>query len=504
MHISIYSQFIKRLIINYLIGSSIAVLGVGSVLIFTTLDLSEQETYMMATILIVSAAIMFICELSYFHHQLKPVKKIFSFATPSVEQYHAAFVHLQRFPLLTVKRILGPHLLGLSVPAVLLVLISIKFNFIELPYKYVIFACLGAVLIAGMHAFIEYFLTIKAIQPILISIQEKAQETFHSKITLNGDIIVSLRSKFLVGALFVGIFPVLLFSLATQVRFEVVLLSINFWSWAFFILLIATGFSIFGAFLLFRDIIKPINQLVTGMEKVKDNDLSTTNELYSDEFSKVIKGFNSMVTGLQERNEINRLLLESFYQTLSTTLDARDPYTAGHSLRVSQYSLEIGRRANLSDIELECLKNTALLHDIGKIGIRDSVLLKDGKLTDEEFEQIKKHPALGATILGQVQPKEAMSPLIPGVRSHHERYDGRGYPDRLSGEDIPVFGRIIAVADAFDAMTSDRPYRKGMNMDKALNILIDGKGTQWDPFFVDIFYSIMSEKSRKSKRVANE
>ncbi|NOU73133.1 HD domain-containing protein [Paenibacillus sp. LMG 31458] len=135
----------------------------------------------------------------------------------------------------------------------------------------------------------------------------------------------------------------------------------------------------------------------------------------------------------------------------------------------------------MNEQELDLLNKTALLHDIGKIGVRDDVLLKESRLTNEEFEQIKLHPVLDESILKQIEPAEAMAPLLPGVRSHHERYNGGGYPDGLKGLDIPEFGRIIAVADAFDAMTSDRPYRKGMPIEKALAILAEGKGTQWDP-----------------------
>ncbi|GJM77087.1 hypothetical protein HMSSN036_93030 [Paenibacillus macerans] len=115
------------------------------------------------------------------------------------------------------------------------------------------------------------------------------------------------------------------------------------------------------------------------------------------------------------------------------------------------------------------------------------MLLKEGRLTDEEWEQIKQHPVLGEAILKQIEPADAMAPFLPGVRSHHERYDGKGYPDGLAGEDIPLFGRIIAVADAFDAMTSDRPYRKGLEPNQALEILEQGRGSQWDPHYAELF-----------------
>ncbi|WP_404462053.1 HD domain-containing phosphohydrolase [Sutcliffiella horikoshii] len=498
MHEQTYSRFVKQLVINYILGSSIAVLGVGGILIFSTLNLSLSEINVMISILLTSAIIMVLCEIYAFHKQLQPIKAILTKTENTYADYQKAFLHIQRFPVLTVKRIIGPHLLGLSVPAIILAIICIRLGLLNMPFRYVFLASLGALLIAGMHAFIEYFLTVKAIRPVLDCLQEAAQNIYRLSLSIHGDIIVSLRTKFLVSALFIGIFPVLLFSLATEVRFETISLEVDFWNWGVLILFIAAAFSSFGAFLLFKDIIQPITQLLKGMHNVENNKLSPAKELYSDEFSQVIQGFNSMVQGLEERNETNRLLMESFYQTLSTTLDARDPYTAGHSLRVSRYSVLIGQKAGLPPHQLELLKNSALLHDIGKIGVKDEVLLKDGKLSELEFEEIKRHPMLGATILDQVQPKEAMSPLIPGVRNHHERFDGKGYPDRLIGHEIPLFGRIIAVADAYDAMTSDRPYRLGMKTEKALAILQSGSGTQWDPEYVDIFISLMEKNTEHS------
>ncbi|MFE7061416.1 HD-GYP domain-containing protein [Sutcliffiella sp. NPDC057660] len=501
MYQNVYYNFVRQLLLNYLIGSSIAVLGVGGILIFSTLDLSFLETHVMFFILFTSALVMGICEYVVFKRHVKVIRKILCASGPTYLDCQHAFIHTHRFPMLTVKRILGPHFLGLSIPAISLVLLCIHLEWLEMPPNYVLYATIGALLIAGMHAFIEYFLTTRAIQPVLASLQEFSRNVHRQALSLEGDVLVSIRTKFLLSALFIGIFPVLLFSLATQVRLDELHLEAyfpDFWNWAIIILLVAAAFSSFGAFLLFRDIIQPINTLLKGMKDVKENQLVPAKELYGDEFSNVIGGFNSMVQGLKERNETNRLLLESFYQTLSTALDARDPYTAGHSLRVSEFSVLIGRRANLPMEQLKHLKNTALLHDIGKIGVRDDVLLKDGKLTDEEFEQIKLHPVLGANILEQVLPKEAMAKLIPGVRSHHERFDGYGYPDRLSGTEIPLFGRIIAVADAFDAMTSDRPYRKGMSISRALSILQSGKGTQWDPQFVDFFLAIMKEREEKA------
>lgn len=206
-----------------------------------------------------------------------------------------------------------------------------------------------------------------------------------------------------------------------------------------------------------------------------------------------------MLSGLQTQAARNSQLVDSYFATLAAALDARDPYTAGHSLRVAEYAVKIGELAQLPEERIDELRKSALLHDIGKIGIRDAVLLKEGRLTDEEWQQVKQHPVLGEAILKQVEPADAMAPYLPGVRSHHERYDGRGYPDGLAGEEIPLFGRIIAVADAFDAMTSDRPYRKGLARDRAIDILERGRGTQWDPYFAGLLVQHFRSETPKKE-----
>ena len=213
MHQQTYSRFVKQLVINYILGSSIAVLGVGGILIFSTLNLSLSEINVMISILLTSAFIMVLCEFYAFHKQLQPIKAILTKTENTYADYQKAFLHIQRFPVLTVKRIIGPHLLGLSVPAITLAIVCIQLGLLNVPFRYVLLASLGAVLIAGMHAFIEYFLTVKAIRPVLDCLQEAAQNNYHLSLSIHGDIIVSLRTKFLVSALFIGIFPVLLFSL---------------------------------------------------------------------------------------------------------------------------------------------------------------------------------------------------------------------------------------------------------------------------------------------------
>ena len=182
-------------------------------------------------------------------------------------------------------------------------------------------------------------------------------------------------------------------------------------------------------------------------------------------------------------------LKESFYTTVYTlaeTIEKRDPYTGNHTKRVMEYSLAIGRTLGLGEDDMTRLQLGAVLHDVGKIGIRDSVLLKESPLTNEEFEQIKMHAVYGHEMLSRIS---RLSTAIPGVRQHHEKFDGRGYPDALKGEEIDITARIIAVADSYDAMTTDRPYRKGLTIDEAFAELKKHSGTQFDPVVVDAFFA---------------
>jgi HD-GYP domain-containing protein (c-di-GMP phosphodiesterase class II) len=177
-------------------------------------------------------------------------------------------------------------------------------------------------------------------------------------------------------------------------------------------------------------------------------------------------------------------LLVGLTRSLTAAIDAKDAYTYGHSERVARAAVELGRELGLQEDELSDIYIAGLLHDIGKIGVRDDVLTKRGPLTDEEFKHIQQHPVIGHRILADVH---AISHLLPGVLYHHERYDGRGYPEGLKGDGIPLLARILAVADSFDAMNTSRPYRTAMPPARVDEILRQGSGTQWDPLVIDAY-----------------
>lgn len=178
-------------------------------------------------------------------------------------------------------------------------------------------------------------------------------------------------------------------------------------------------------------------------------------------------------------------------ETLSTTLDAKDEYTNGHSKRVSEYSFEIAVEMGMSKFQRDLILNSALLHDIGKIGIPDAVLKKTGELNIGEVYEIKRHPEIGEKIIGNINHLRDISKII---RHHHERYDGNGYPDSLKYDSIPIEACVLAVADAFDAMTSDRPYRKAMDVETAVEIILEESGAQFHPSVVAAFERFMNKR----------
>lgn len=185
-------------------------------------------------------------------------------------------------------------------------------------------------------------------------------------------------------------------------------------------------------------------------------------------------------------------------EILRRTVDAKDAYTRGHSDRVSEYSVLIGEKLGLSKEDLQILKIGGLFHDIGKIGIPDSILLKEGKLTDDEYKQIKEHPSIGAHILGN---SNIFENIVPIVLHHHEKFDGYGYPENLKGENIPLMARIVAVADTFDAMTSRRTYRDSLPLDIVKLEFEKCSGTQFDPKISKIFLDILNNEFEKINNI---
>jgi putative nucleotidyltransferase with HDIG domain len=261
-----------------------------------------------------------------------------------------------------------------------------------------------------------------------------------------------------------------------------------------------------------RFIVKPMdpdNFLKTVKEILRDYEkglLSPAAEAENKDEDTFLKGYSARlirqlekkVEDLEASNQALRRseaelkdLFESFVRTMVNTLDAKSRWTKGHSMRVAVYAGQIAREIGLGDKELEELRMAAMLHDIGKIGLRDSVLDKTSGLTEEEFEEMKRHAALGAELLEDIKQ---LRHITPAIRHHHERTDGSGYPEALKGKEIGLYAGIIHVADSFDSMTADRPYRHSMGKEYAVSELKRLSGSHFDPGSVNAFLRVLERK----------
>ena len=254
-------------------------------------------------------------------------------------------------------------------------------------------------------------------------------------------------------------------------------------------------------------IVKPIAAVVSHLHnavrtgKLPELEVQTSSILEIQELAEI---YNRAAISVRAAGENLEAAYLEFVGSLAHALDARDPYTAGHSRRVSELSCATAEALLLNPEDVERIRIGALLHDIGKIGVSDVVLQKPGRLTDEEFALVKQHPVIGRHILEGVQ---GFAPYLGAVELHHENWDGTGYPKGQSGEETPLEARIIHVSDAYDAMTTDRSYRRGMTHEKAMSILVEFAGIQFDPQLVELFRNLPREvftRQRAQSRVASE
>jgi putative nucleotidyltransferase with HDIG domain len=245
--------------------------------------------------------------------------------------------------------------------------------------------------------------------------------------------------------------------------------------------------------LLARRLTRPVEQLVTSTQSVAAGDLTHRASVQSnDEIGVLAQAFNAMTQNLEAKT---RELEESYFasiESLARAIDARDPYTFGHSTRVAAISLEIADQMGLTEEDRKALRRSALLHDIGKIGVEDRILRKPGPLTDEEWQAMRQHPFIGYRMLSGLG---FLKLSLPGVLHHHERWDGHGYPAGLHEQAIIPYVRILSVADTLDAMTSDRPYRIGFPFEKAVSEIQSVAGAQFDPNVVEAFMGRISQIS---------
>jgi HD-GYP domain-containing protein (c-di-GMP phosphodiesterase class II) len=255
---------------------------------------------------------------------------------------------------------------------------------------------------------------------------------------------------------------------------------------------VALALAIAVAVLFASRIASPIRLLAERTREISQGnyqqrvEVKTRNEIgdLADTFNGMSESIEHAIDQLKKAAHENHLLFLNSVRMLAAAIDAKDPYTRGHSERVARYSIGIGKNLALPEKEMRNLRISALLHDVGKIGIDDRILRKPGALSDDEFEVMKQHPAKGAAIMSGVAQ---LIDIIPGMKYHHEKWSGGGYPDGLEGEEIPMQARIVAIADTFDAMTTNRPYQKAMELSYVVEKIKSFAGTRFDPRVVDAF-----------------
>jgi putative nucleotidyltransferase with HDIG domain len=253
-------------------------------------------------------------------------------------------------------------------------------------------------------------------------------------------------------------------------------------------------------FLAAKAITSPIDLLTRRARSIAERDFTQRAEIHShteidelaDTFNLMAEDIQRYIGNLKMASEQNRQLFIESIEMIAAAVDARDPYTKDHSLRVAQYSVILAQELGLPEEEVDKIRISATLHDVGKMGIEDRVFHKPGVLSKEEFEIMKRHTLIGYQIVAQVKQ---LAEMLPGIRWHHESLDGRGYPDGITGDELPMMARIISVADTFDAITTERPYQAASEFPRAIEILRKLAGTKYDPIIVDAMDSALAKGS---------
>jgi len=262
--------------------------------------------------------------------------------------------------------------------------------------------------------------------------------------------------------------------------------------------MVAGFLSLLTGFFFAKKLTQPVQELAIGAHRIASGDFSQRIDVRSrTELGDLGNSFNQMtdqletyIRDLQRSADENRELFLGTVKGLAAAIDGKDPYTRGHSERVSRMSVAIAQRLGLPDDECEKIRISALLHDVGKISIDDNILKKPSALTDEEYVIMKTHPQKGYKIMSQIR---AMKEFLPGMYMHHEMVNGEGYPQGLKGDEIPLMAESVAVADTFDAMTTDRPYQLAMKFEDAIERIQAFVGTRYDPGVVSAFVEACEE-----------
>jgi HD-GYP domain-containing protein (c-di-GMP phosphodiesterase class II) len=464
-----YETLRRRTTHAYLIGST-AVLVSGAGIAYLYYRPGLTDLLLGAIVVLLAIVPLSLTNWLVVHRHLAPLRRYFAARQPSSADASAAYATLLRWPLLCARRVMGPHLLTL-IGALVLGFHAVHrwLGFTIAPADLVYILAFLPVNVA-LHAVIEYLLATRNAHDLLQHLR------YH-----HGDELAAVpraRVPFLVKVL------VVLFALGFLPACQVVIIALmkvqglgttpdlsHMPALVAWMLLTGAAFVIVGAVLLTRDVVRPATVVARAMAAVKNGRLDVRVDVSAwDEMGALAEGFNSMTASLAEQHARIQRQYRGTVRALAAAIDARDSYTRGHSDRVGEYARRMALELGWSYDEADELALTGALHDIGKIGVPEAVLQKNGPLDETEWAYMRRHPVIGYEIAMKVTD---LLPHLSGIRHHHERLDGTGYPDGLAGEQIDMASRILAVADVWDALTSDRPYRPAMPLPKATSILLE-------------------------------
>jgi hypothetical protein len=398
------------------------------------------------------APLVALLDLWWARRQLNPTKRVFLDGSDSLEAARQAYRNLVHWPVLSVGRVMGPHLLATMGGFLLAINWAHRWSGFPIGPLEMLYLLPWYPLNAALHAIIEYLVGARQSQRLMAYLRER----FGDEVVVPSRLRIPFVFKVLGVLVALGLLPLLQVAVLVYFRLESTHLA-GLVVWGLFsglVLMVA------GGILLSHEVARPVQAVLEGMQAMQEGKGPVrVSTVAWDELADLALGFNNLARALEAERQRNLELYRDTVQTLAAAIDARDPYTRGHSQRVGAYAQLIARKLGWDSPKAYQLYITGLLHDIGKIGVPEAILQKTDKLSPQERQLIESHPLIGYEIVRQ---SRALAAHLPGIRHHHERLDGGGYPDGLKGEAIPIEARILAVADVWDALTSHRPYRPAL------------------------------------------